>query len=763
MCQESLINYLATELEGKVSKEDIETLIRYGESVVEHDSRVIIIGRETERYSFKLPESIRKNAKLIDEKLSCVRVCDPAVGSGAFPVGMMTLIIRTRNALTPYISNGNKRTLYNFKRQAIQNCLYGVDIDPGAIEIAKLRLWLSLIVDEEDIKQIKPLPNLDYKIMQGDSLVSEFMGINLDKEDESQDGQLNLQKSETDVLIRELKKKKDEYLNKANAREKEELKQEIEDLVIRIFETKLQKQKSDYFKQLKSIEEKYKVIPNAGEREEIIKKEKEKLYQTTGLDLEKFEQQLREFTTGNKIRPFFPWHLYFAEVFQEKGGFDVVIANPPYVRQERIKDYKPSLQKAGYNVFNSTSDLYTYFYEKSFNILAHNKYLCFISSNKWMRAKYGENLRKFLKENTKVLNLIDFGGYPVFEATVDTNIILFKKESPNKEHQVRYVNVQSQIDGDLITYVTKHQNLMPQEKLSNNAWTLADESVLSLKEKIEKIGKPLKDWDVKIYRGILTGFNEAFIIDTETRNRILSNCETEEERKRTEQIIKPVLRGRDIGRYYYRWEGLWLIGTFPTLNLDIDDYPALKKYLKTFGDRLNQDGKPGHRKKTNNKWFETQDNIAYYPEFEKEKIVWQRVTQTPKFTLVPKGFYCEATTHFITTDKEEYYKLLLGIFNSKFFEFVFYKFYMGGGIEGEIKGEFIGRFPIPPLTLPTQPVVSQILKLLDKIFYLTQYEDYSQNPEKRARVKEYENQIDQLIYKLYGLTPEEIKIVESTN
>jgi len=151
--------------------------------------------------------------------------------------------------------------------------------------------------------------------------------------------------------------------------------------------------------------------------------------------------------------------------------------------------------------------------------------------------------------------------------------------------------------GDLISYIIKHQNLMPQEKLSNNAWTLADESVLSLKKKIEKIGKPLKDWDVKIYRGILTGFNGVFIIDTETKNRILSNCETEEERERTEEIIKPVLRGRDIGRYYYRWGGTWLIGTFPTLNLDIDDYPALKKYLKTFGDRLNQDGKPCHRKK----------------------------------------------------------------------------------------------------------------------------------------------------------------------
>ena len=171
MCQESLMNYLAAELRDKISREDIETLINYGESAVEHDSRVENQGKETKNYSYKLPENIRKNAKLIDDRLASIRICDPAVGSGAFPVGMMNEVIRTRNALTPYIGEDGERTPYNFKRQAIQSCLYGVDIDPGAVEIAKLRLWLSLVVDEEDIRQIKPLPNLDYKIVCGNSLL----------------------------------------------------------------------------------------------------------------------------------------------------------------------------------------------------------------------------------------------------------------------------------------------------------------------------------------------------------------------------------------------------------------------------------------------------------------------------------------------------------------------------------------------------------------------------------------------------------------
>ena len=171
MCQESLANYLVTELDGKTTKEEIETFIKYGETVVEHNKRVVSEERETERYPFKLPKNVRHHAALIDEKLASICVCDPAVGSGAFPVGMMNEIIRSRNALTPHIVKDSSRTSYHFKRHAIQNCLYGVDIDPSAVEIAKLRLWLSLIVDEEERETIKPLPNLDYKIVQGNSLL----------------------------------------------------------------------------------------------------------------------------------------------------------------------------------------------------------------------------------------------------------------------------------------------------------------------------------------------------------------------------------------------------------------------------------------------------------------------------------------------------------------------------------------------------------------------------------------------------------------
>jgi type I restriction-modification system DNA methylase subunit len=289
MCQESLINYLDTavntgdvplvaipppqgKLFGKpdpeqgalkapgyraiVPHEDIEAFVRMGELAIEHDARVESTGRETRDYSYKLPPSIRLNAALIDDKLASIRVCDPAIGSGAFPVGLMTEIVRARNTLTTYLPDKEGRTNYHFKRQAIQNCLYGVDIDPGAVEIAKLRLWLSLVVDEEDIKQIQPLPNLDYKIVCGNSL----LGVKKDV--------LNW------PLFEELENLKLVYFNETNVKKKQEYRKQIDQLINKI--------------------------------------------------------------TNNK--EIFDFEVYFSEVFHGKGGFDVVIANPPYIGEKGHKE-----------------------------------------------------------------------------------------------------------------------------------------------------------------------------------------------------------------------------------------------------------------------------------------------------------------------------------------------------------------------------------------------------------------------------------------
>jgi hypothetical protein len=236
--------------------------------------------------------------------------------------------------------------------------------------------------------------------------------------------------------------------------------------------------------------------------------------------------------------------------------------------------------------------------------------------------------------------------------------------------------------------------------------------------------------------------------------------------------MKPVLRGRDIEKYYYKWAGLWVIiipagwtnenrGKENPEEFFRKTFPALYKHFMNFSNVKTRGKGLFDRDDQGDYWWELR-RCDYYSEFEKEKIVWQRVTQTPRFTLVHSGYYCEATTHFITTNENNQgiRKYLLGIFNSKTFKFVFYKFYMGGGIEGEIKGEFIGRFPIPLITKETQPIASQIIQKVDKILSFTQSKDYEADIVKQQKVKELEKEIDKLVYKLYNLTEEEIEIIE---
>ena len=688
MCQESLISYLERELNGKVQREDIERFVNLADTYLEYEkvavqkNEKIKHGEQKEtKYEHIIPKSIIEKAKEIDNLLANIKVCDPAVGSGAYLVGMLHEIVKLAQLLSVYL--GNEVSIYDLKRQTIENSLYGVDIDPGAVEICKLRLWLSLVVDEDDFYNIKPLPNLDYKIVKGNSLV----------------GFPENWKSDIAVRIEELENK---LFSETHPGRKNQIKEELDALIL---------------KRLENSEKNF----------------------------------------GYKID--FDFRLFFPRVFKEKGGFDIVIGNPPYVKDEKITPIKPILQKQKYEVYTSGADLFVYFYEKGYQVLKKRGILAYITSNKWMRSGYGQKLRKFLKENTTILKLIDFSGYRVFKQTVDTCIIVFRKEKPPKGHMFEFLIVKSDVK-DLENYLKNvNWQTMLQERLSDNAWTLGDESLLSLKEKIEKVGKPLKEWDVKIYRGITTGYDKAFIIDTETRNRILANCRDEEERKRTEEIIKPVLRGRDIERYRYKWAELWVICTFPSKKIDIEQYPALKEYLASFGERLLQDGKPGHRKKTPHKWYETQDNIAYYPEFEKEKIVWAETSNKIKMTIVSQGIYLLKTCFLLTGDN---LKFIVGIANSKLIDWYIRQSICKLGEKGiSASGYFMEQLPFPPITRENQPLADQIVQKVDEIHTLTQSPDFETSQEKQEKVKELERGIDRLVYKLYDLTEEEIRLIES--
>ncbi len=333
MCQESLINYLDTELNNDkevVPRKEIETFVHFGEKISHYEA-------VDARYAIKMPKNIERNARQIDEKLADIAVCDPAIGSGAFPVGMMQEIVRARAALTPYFDNVRDRTAYHFKRHAIQSSLYGVDIDPGAVEIAKLRLWLSLVVDEDDVQQIKPLPNLDYKIVTGNSL----LGV-----------EKNLYNA---VLFKQLEELKPRYFDTTDRKQKEKFKHEIDDLIHKL-------------------------------------------------------------TNGKEV---FDFEVYFSEVLHRKGGFDVVIANPPYISAVEFAARNPASYRKQLNERFSTAkgtyDIYVLFIEEGIRLLAKRGVLVFINPNKFLSANYAVALREHILTNASLLKLVDVSGIVVFE------------------------------------------------------------------------------------------------------------------------------------------------------------------------------------------------------------------------------------------------------------------------------------------------------------------------------------------------------------
>lgn len=452
MCEQSLLNYLATEFEGKISKEDIEKLIKHGESVRENESRVKDKGKETDTYYYKLPESIRKYAQKIDEKLTNVKICDPAIGSGAFLVGMMNEIVRTRAVLSSYI-NDPKRTIYNFKRDCIQNSLYGVDIDPGAVEIAKLRLWLSLVVDEDDIRQIKPLPNLDYKIMQGNSLVEDLVigdsiiEFNLDdlvKVDRRTKGMKNLFDRETQAklftdksedIFDELRKLHSLYFEENNRNKKLLLKERIDEKENSFITVKCEEE----IRRLKTVKK------NTQDNKKIKKADQQIL---------KIQATLSRFQKDSS-KPFFLWKLHFADIFQENGGFDVVIANPPYL-EARSPEFSDDLKKLAQlgvkkrwgddsKYLSRGSDLLVYFYELGIYLIREKGVVVFITQNSWLDTDYGKKFQLFLLNHTNVKAVID-SDFKYFDSTagpnINTVVTIFIGKSPDKDSEVAFVRFQ---------------------------------------------------------------------------------------------------------------------------------------------------------------------------------------------------------------------------------------------------------------------------------------------------------------------------------
>ncbi|EAH8147892.1 class I SAM-dependent DNA methyltransferase, partial [Campylobacter coli] len=379
------------------------------------------------------------------------------------------------------------------------------------------------------------------------------------------------------------------------------------------------------------------------------------------------------------------------------------------------------------------------------------------TSNKYTRAGYGEALREFLLKNVKVLEYTDLNGIKVFDsATVDTSILCFEK-SKSKDNKFKYLALSNEILKTCAYNIGLYKDFaeFSQNSLSKESFTFSDENTSALKAKIERIGTPLKEWHgLIIYRGILTGYNEAFIITTEKRNEILANCKDEAEKERTAKLIRKMLRGRDIKRYSYEWAGLWVIGTFPSLKIDIEQYPALKQYLSQFLPRIEQSGEKGCRKKTSNKWFETQDNIAYYEEFEKEILVWKAVGRNLAFALTEKNTLVSAPSSFISADAN-LLKYFCGILLSHVLKWLILQISdTTGAGDLMLNNQSLERLSIPKINSKNEKIADELINLVDEILK-------AKEQDKNASTQELENKINSLTYKLYNLTEDEIKIIEN--
>lgn len=457
----------------------------------------------------------------------------------------------------------------------------------------------------------------------------------------------------------------------------------------------------------------------------------------------------------------FEWRFEFPEILDDDGnfkGFDLIIGNPPYIRQEELKELKPHLAK-NYKVYKGTSDIYTYFYELGFNVLKENGILSFITSNKYTRAGYGEALREFLLKNTCILKYIDLNGIKVFDsATVDTSILSFEKIKI-KENTFKYLSLNNELlkNYDFEISAIKEFLNISQNSLSKESFAFNDESTNALKTKIEKLGTPLKDWHgLNINYGIKTGLNEAFIITTEKKDEILANCKDEDEKERTAKLIRKMLRGRDIKRYSYEWAGLWVINThngYKSKNgekikaINIEHYPSLKKHFDEFYLQL---------EKRSDKGLTPYNlrNCAYIEEFEKEKIVYPETTQGAYFVYDNKGIFLEKTAFFIVCENLKY---LLGLLSSNLITYYYKNFSQGCklGIKGyQYNKHALENLPLPKINSKNEKLANELISLVDEILK-------AKEQDKNANTQELENKINSLVYKLYNLTEEEIKIIEN--
>ena len=728
MCQQSLINYLDSELnpnvvyqklgdenldmfgnatkEGQldltvehhpmaeIPKEAIALLIQHGESLREHEAQAA--EKETRTYSPIISEAIRKNAARIDQKLAGIKICDPAVGSGAFPVGMMSEIVKARQTLAVYRQTSEVSetsevlSAYRFKRACIENSLYGVDIDAGAVEIAKLRLWLSLVVDEDDIQNIKPLPNLDYKVMAGNSLLGLPDGVLLDTKIKSK-----------------LEQKKSEYFYLTNPNTKQRLRDEISQLFSKLVESAKQ------------------YAPSLGNVN-------------------------------------FDFHTHFSEVFHDNGGFDILIGNPPYIKEYTNREAFDGIRQSPY--YQGKMDIWYFFACMGIELLKQDTgILSFIATNNWNTNTGASKFRNKIVKDATILTWLDFGNYKIFEnADVQTMILICVKDNKkqNYEFDLRKIIGSSTSFELVVSLLEKIPNsetlfLLPVLKRSDSIdkpLVFSEDKYESILSKISRNRNFRLDESLEVAQGIVAPqdfvngsskevlgsqvqVGDGIFVISEKEKKALSLSKEELE------IIKPYYTSEQLQKYYGSQKNkYWIIYTDSSFKnkKKISPYPNIKNHLDRFRNIITSDNHPYGLHRSRDEKF-----------FTGEKIISIRKSGEPVFTYTNFDCYVSQTFYIIKTQRINQ-KYLVGLLNSNLM-----KFWLRH--KGKMQGYLfqVDKEPLLeiPIIAPTIEIQGMITKLVERILAAK-----GVNPQ--ADTSALEKEIDELVYELYGLTDEEIKIIE---
>ncbi|ADJ26545.1 conserved hypothetical protein [Dehalogenimonas lykanthroporepellens BL-DC-9] len=802
-----IVDYMVTQS----LKQYYQTHLSNGDALSENLD--ILLAPLTDDVVNPFDEETSKEIVRLTEQL---RIVDPAVGSGAFPMGILNKLVtvlakvdpnnklwkqkqlEAAKNLTDPISRkrleeqieeqfSTKNSNYGRKLYLIQKCIYGVDIQQIAIEIAKLRFFISLLVDEnidktKDNWGIEPLPNLDFKLMQGNSLVSNFMDIDLDADDGPN---VKLMKDEAEELADQFQQRKSEYQYETDRLKKTRLKEEIDTLIIKIFETRIKTQKAIYFNGLTQIHKLLEPWDEGEKKREQLKKEIELLNQKSGFDLELAEKRLKEFTSGQKIKPFFAWKLYFAEVFREKGGFDIAIANPPYIGEKKNKSlFEPIKQSSLRPYYQGKMDVFYFFFHLALNICRNNGIITFITTNYYLTATAASKLRCDFKSRATITRLVNFNVLKIFEAAPGQhNLITFLTKTSDPEYiadtcitnRVGYGNstVINQIlswQDNRTDYFKLSQDIIYDGKdcyirMCRNSC----DPVSEILDKIKSEGVNLGDL-CNINQGIVTGADKL-------TNRHIAKYNINGvigdgifiypigeliQLGLSSDLVKPWYKNSDIKRFYSNIYNSYEL-CLTNFIADLSQYPLFQQYLSNYKSILTNRSQIEHcldwwdlhqiRMKDKNKTGYVKKMI-----FDGPKIVSPQRSNANTFAYNEVPWYASADVYFITQkDKSINLKYVLALLNSRLYFLWLYH-------RGKRKGEMLELYQVPLSEIPIKRLntVEQrpFILEVDRILDITKDGDYQTNPEKQAQVKDIEKKIDQMVYDLYGLNGEEITVVE---